>query len=100
MYNANTYDNRGFDSLDAKHDFEDYMERVTDFDGQWSPYDADNMADALGDVDIKRLKADCHLFLLAYRKGDHKTCADVIFEIVDQYCNAMARHEYEHPDSI
>jgi hypothetical protein len=97
-YDPIAYDNRGFADLDAKHDFEDYMERATDFDGPWSPYDADNMADALGDVDQKRLVSDCHLFLLAYRKGDYKTCADIFFQISDEFCTAMAKADYTQTD--
>jgi len=98
-WNQNTYDNRGFADLDAKHDFEDYFERVTDNGGRWSPYEADNMVDALGDVDAKRLNADCALFLSAYRKGDYKTCADIFFQISDEFCNAMARAEYQQPEA-
>jgi hypothetical protein len=74
------------------------MEKAMDLDGRWSPYESENMVDALFDVDTKRLNADCHLFLSSYRKGDYKICADIFFVMVDEYCRAMAKSEYLTPD--
>lgn len=98
-YDSRTYDNRGFSSLDAKHDFDDYMENALDNGGRWDCLDPDNMFNAIGDYDEKPFKADLNLFASAYRKGDYKTCADIFYTISENYCRMMAKHEYNNPES-
>ena len=98
-WNTNTYDNRGFSDLDAKHDFDDYMESALDHGGKWDCLNPDNMFDAIGDYDQKPFVADLNLFANAYRKGDYKTCADIFYVISENYCRMMAKHEYTQPET-
>lgn len=100
MWNRNTYDNRGFADLDARDALDEHMESVLDNGGRWDCLDPDNMFDAIGDYDERPFKADLNLFAMAYRKGDYKTCADIFYVISENYCQAMARHEFNHPDEI
>jgi hypothetical protein len=100
MFDRNTYDNRGFADLDARDAFDEHMESVLDNGGRWDCLDPDNMFDAIGDYDERPFKADLNLFAMAYRKGDYKTCADIFYVISENYCRAMARHEFNHPDQI
>jgi hypothetical protein len=98
MWPHNTYDNRGFDSLEAKDAFDDYMEKATENGGDWDYLDPDNMYDAIGEYDIRAFKSDLSIFANAYKKGDYRTCADIFYVISENYCNAMAKHEYDNPD--
>lgn len=100
MWNHNTYDNRGFADLDARDAFDEYMQQVTDNGGQWDYLEPDNMFDAILDYDRKPFLADLNLFAHAYRKGDYKTCADIFYVISENYCKAMAKQDYDQPDSL
>ena len=98
QYDANTYDNRGFNALDQSDNFDAYMEAATDHGGAWDYSNPDNAADAITDYEYKALKADMGLFMSLYFKGEYRQASDLIAGIVTRYCDKQARDDFEAPE--
>ena len=98
QWDANTYDNRGFSSLDRADSKADYIEQETDIGSTYDPYNPEMMLEAFGEIPEKIQLADFELFLLAYKKGDFARACNVIFDLVHGYCISRAAHDFENPD--
>jgi hypothetical protein len=98
-FDPNTYDNRGFSDLDARHDFEEYMQTAVDKGGAWDYLNPEHARDAMMEYDYKALKVDMGLFMALYDKGQYRQASDIIHAIVTRYCDAGARQDYIQPET-